>query len=80
MTAYPLNASAGTQIDAPVNREAASVSAGQTWGKVNWLVSVPFFLAHVAAVVGCWWVGFSWRGVAIAGALYFVRMFAVTGG
>ena len=52
----------------------------ETWSKVNWPISVPFILVHVVAIVGCWWVGFSWRGVAIAAAFYFVRMFAVTGG
>jgi stearoyl-CoA desaturase (delta-9 desaturase) len=42
--------------------------------------SVPFFLVHVAAVVGVVMLGFSWKGLAIAVALYYVRMFGVTAG
>jgi stearoyl-CoA desaturase (delta-9 desaturase) len=42
--------------------------------------SVPFFLVHLAAVVGVWRLGFSWKGVALAVALYYVRMFGVTAG
>jgi stearoyl-CoA desaturase (delta-9 desaturase) len=43
-------------------------------------VSLPFYAVHVAAVVGVALVGFSWKGVALALALYYVRMFGVTGG
>ncbi len=46
----------------------------------GWIVSLPFYLVHVAAVVGVALVGFSWKGVALAVALYYVRMFGVTGG
>jgi stearoyl-CoA desaturase (delta-9 desaturase) len=46
----------------------------------GWLVSLPFYAVHVAAVVGVALVGFSWKGVALAVALYYVRMFGVTGG
>ncbi|MDB4938959.1 MAG: Fatty acid desaturase [Labilithrix sp.] len=46
----------------------------------GWLVSLPFYAVHVAAVVGVALVGFSWQGVALAVALYYVRMFGVTGG
>ena len=46
----------------------------------GWLVSAPFFGVHVAAVVGVWLTGWSWKGAAFALALYFVRMFGVTGG
>jgi len=46
----------------------------------GWLVSLPFYAVHVAAVVGVMLVGFSWKGVALALALYYVRMFGVTGG
>jgi len=42
--------------------------------------SIPFFLVHVAAVVGVFLVGVSWKGVLLAAALYFVRMFGVTAG
>jgi stearoyl-CoA desaturase (Delta-9 desaturase) len=46
----------------------------------GWLVSVPFFGVHVAAVVGVALLGWSWKGFALAMALYFIRMFGVTGG
>lgn len=46
----------------------------------GWLVSLPFYAVHVIAVVGVALVGFSWKGLALAVALYYVRMFGVTGG
>ena len=46
----------------------------------GWLVSLPFYAVHVAAVVGVALVGWSWKGAALAVALYYVRMFGVTGG
>lgn len=45
----------------------------------GWLVSGPFFGVQIAAVVGVALMGWSWKGFALAMALYFVRMFAVTG-
>jgi stearoyl-CoA desaturase (delta-9 desaturase) len=47
---------------------------------LDWLSAAPFFGVHVAAIVGVYLVGFSWKGVALAMALYFVRMFGVTAG
>jgi stearoyl-CoA desaturase (delta-9 desaturase) len=41
--------------------------------------SIPFFLVHAAAAVGVFWLGWSWSGLALALALYVVRMFGVTG-
>lgn len=46
----------------------------------GWVVSLPFYGVHVAAVAGVAILGFSWSGVALALALYYVRMFGVTGG
>ncbi len=46
----------------------------------GWLVSLPFYAVHVTAAVGVALMGFSWSGVALALALYYVRMFGVTGG
>jgi stearoyl-CoA desaturase (Delta-9 desaturase) len=48
--------------------------------RFGWLVSLPFYGVHVAAVVGVALVGWSWQGAALAIALYYVRMFGVTGG
>jgi stearoyl-CoA desaturase (Delta-9 desaturase) len=44
---------------------------------VRW---IPFGAVHVAAVVGVVALGASWRGLALAAALYYVRMFGVTAG
>jgi stearoyl-CoA desaturase (delta-9 desaturase) len=41
---------------------------------------VTFFAVHVLAVVGVVTLGWSWKGFALAVALYYVRMFGVTGG
>src|SRR5262245_48160977 len=46
----------------------------------HWVASIPFFLVHVIAVVGVVLLGWSWKGFALAIALYYVRMFGVTGG
>jgi stearoyl-CoA desaturase (delta-9 desaturase) len=48
--------------------------------KIRWLQSTPFFAIHVAAVVGVVAIGWSWSGVALAAALYYVRMFGLTAG
>lgn len=46
----------------------------------GWLVSLPFFGVHVAAIVGVAMLGWSWKGFGLAVGLYFIRMFGVTGG
>ena len=46
----------------------------------GWLVSLPFLGVHVAAVAGVALLGWSWKGFALAIALYYLRMFGVTGG
>jgi stearoyl-CoA desaturase (Delta-9 desaturase) len=40
--------------------------------------TVPFLLVHVGAIAGVLWLGWSWRGLALAVALYYGRMFFVT--
>ncbi len=42
--------------------------------------SIPFFVIHALAVAGVVWLGWSWSGLLLAVALYYVRMFGVTGG
>lgn len=42
--------------------------------------TIPFYLIHVAAIVGVALVGFSWAGLAAAIGLYYARMFFVTSG
>jgi len=46
--------------------------------RVEWVRSIPFAILHLGCL-GVIWVGWSWFAVATAIALYFVRMFAVTG-
>ena len=40
--------------------------------------SVPFIILHVGCL-GVIWTGWSWAAVGVAAALYFIRMFAITG-
>ncbi len=47
-------------------------------GGVNWWAAIPFALVHVAAL-GVFWVGISPVAVAVCLALFWVRMFAITG-
>jgi stearoyl-CoA desaturase (delta-9 desaturase) len=47
--------------------------------RVAWFKAAPFFAVHVAAVVGLLWFPWSWSGALLAVALYYVRMFGVTG-
>lgn len=44
--------------------------------KLSIVTSIPFALVHIAAL-GVFWVGFSWKGVALCAAMYYVRMFGV---
>jgi len=46
--------------------------------RIDWLRVLPFIGLHLACL-GVIWVGFSWFALAVALALYVVRMFAITG-
>lgn len=46
--------------------------------RFEWRRCLPFVFTH-AGCLGVLWVGWSWTAVAVAAALYFVRMFAITG-
>src|SRR5260221_10895529 len=48
--------------------------------RYGWLVSMPFFLVHVTAVVGIGLLGWSWKWFLLAVGMYYLRMFGVTGG
>jgi stearoyl-CoA desaturase (delta-9 desaturase) len=48
--------------------------------RYHWLTSAPFAGVHVAAIVGVALLGWSWKGFALAIALYYIRMFGVTAG
>ncbi|MDA2926624.1 acyl-CoA desaturase [Acidobacteria bacterium AH-259-G07] len=45
---------------------------------LDWIRSIPFLFLHLMCF-GVIWVGWSWTAVLVAFALYFIRMFAVTG-
>lgn len=51
----------------------------KTEHRLDFVRSLPFFAVHIAAVVGVFWLGWSWSGLALALGLYVVRMFGVTG-
>ncbi|HEX3851989.1 MAG TPA: acyl-CoA desaturase [Polyangiaceae bacterium] len=53
--------------------------AAQDPRRIARLMSVPFFAIQAASVVGIFWFGWSWKGALLALALYYVRMFGVTG-
>ncbi len=46
--------------------------------RVDWVRVIPFIGLHLACL-GVFFVGFSWTAVAVAAALYAIRMFAITG-
>jgi len=46
---------------------------------LSWHTAVPFALSHVA-IVGAVWTGVRWQDIVCCAVLYFLRMFAVTGG
>ncbi|HYN88446.1 MAG TPA: hypothetical protein VER55_07940, partial [Ardenticatenaceae bacterium] len=46
--------------------------------RVDWVRCIPFLVLH-AGCLGVIWAGWSWFAVSAAVALYFLRMFAVTG-
>jgi stearoyl-CoA desaturase (delta-9 desaturase) len=46
----------------------------------SWIASLPFFAAHGVAVATPFLAPFEWRWLALAGATYAVRLFAITAG
>ena len=53
--------------------------AGADAQRIDWVRVIPFIGLHVAAVVGVYFVGFSWFAFWVAVGLYALRMFAITG-
>jgi len=56
------------------------LAAGDPDRRVDWVKSIPFVTIHLAAVAGVALLGWSWKGFALAVALYYARMFGVTAG
>jgi stearoyl-CoA desaturase (delta-9 desaturase) len=48
--------------------------------RIQWLKSIPFLAVHVVALATPLVAPFAWRWIALAAALYAVRMFAITAG
>jgi stearoyl-CoA desaturase (delta-9 desaturase) len=44
----------------------------------RWVTTIPFFLVHVVALVGPFFVDFSWKLLLLAVIFYYVRIFFVT--
>lgn len=47
---------------------------------IGWLMSLPFFVFHILAVVGVVLVGFRWEWLLLCAASYVLRMWGVTAG
>ena len=58
----------------------SSLGASSPDRRISWGKSIPFIVIHLSAVVGVAVLGWSWKGFALAVALYYVRMFGVTAG
>jgi stearoyl-CoA desaturase (delta-9 desaturase) len=48
--------------------------------RIQWAKSIPFFAVHAVAVATPFVAPFAWRWLALAAAVYAVRMFAITAG
>ncbi len=51
-----------------------------THPKIRPSAAIGFALVHLAAVVGVFYIGFSWKGVVLCVLSYYIRMFGVTAG
>ena len=70
------------RLTAPSNIAPDSVARPRRARLADYLrpATLVFWGFHLAAIAGVIWCGFSWRGLALAIAIYFVRMVLVTGG
>lgn len=48
--------------------------------KIRPIHSLPFFILHAVAIVGVFLVPFAWKWVGLCVGIYYLRMFAITGG
>src|SRR6267142_497001 len=58
----------------PISQEAV---AGPKGRRIDWVRGLPFIAMHVACLLVIW-VGWSWPALAVAAALYCLRVFALT--
>ena len=61
-------------------RPMASQAASDPEKRISWVKSIPFIMIHVLAVAGVVALGWSWKGLALAVGLYYLRMFGITAG
>lgn len=61
-----------------MSKHASTLRAALADGGINWWATIPFVLVHVLAF-GVFWVGVSPIAVVVCLALFWVRMFAITG-
>ena len=69
----------GSPVDVE-NGEPEIIPSNTQTGGVQWLAMLPFWGAQLTAVIGILIGGWSWKGLALALALYTVRMFGLTAG
>ena len=63
---------------APESPVPSQSNFAMTWVDYFRPVTFAFWAVHLAAIAGVAYVGFSWRGLALAVGVYFVRMVVVT--
>jgi stearoyl-CoA desaturase (delta-9 desaturase) len=61
-----------------VSNQSSDLRAVRSDGGINWWTTIPFTMVHVLAL-GVFWVGISPVAVGVCLALFWVRMFAITG-
>ena len=61
-----------------MSSQSSDVRAVPSDGGINWWATIPFALLHLLAL-GVFWVGISPVAVGVCLALFWVRMFAITG-
>jgi len=61
-----------------VSKQSSDLRAVRSDGGINWWTTIPFAMVHVLAL-GVFWVGISPVAVGVCLALFWVRMFAITG-
>ena len=64
---------------APLAEAAVPPDARDVDHRVPWMKASPFVAIHLGAVAAVVYLGWSWKGALLALALYYVRMFGVTG-
>lgn len=70
-------------VPVPPGLDASPVSSGKKPNddeRADWVKSLPFSLLHVAALVTPFFVGMTWKDIALCIFMYYLRMFGITAG